>query len=145
MTRARPAGITGTVITGTDLQEILEACKLAQRHVGYCWSTAGLHPHYASGWDDEVAGQIYALTARQEVAAIDECWLDFNRDFSAFEQREAAFSAQLTLAAELAMPIFFHCREVHARFAALLAPWLGKLPAAMVHCFTDTAKKLESC
>lgn len=49
VTRARPAGITGTVITGTDLQELLEACELAQRYAGYCWSTAGLHPHYASG------------------------------------------------------------------------------------------------
>jgi len=143
--RARAAGVTGLLITGTDLQESRAASELAQLDGGYCWSTAGVHPHYASGWDDEVAGQIYALAARPEVVAIGECGLDFNRNFSTPAQQEAAFSAQLALASELAMPVFLHCREAHARFAALLAPWLDKLPAAVVHCFTGTAEELKSC
>lgn len=133
--RARAAGVTGILITGTYLPESLEAGELTQRHAGYYWATAGVHPHYACGWNDEVAG----LAARHEVVAIGECGLDFNRNFSTPEQHEVAFSAQL------AMPVFLHCREAHARFAARLAPWLGKLPATVVHCFTGTAEELQSC
>ena len=79
--RARVAGVTGMLITGTDLAESREAAELAQQHAGYGWSTAGVHPHYASGWDEHTAEQIYALAACPEVAAIGECGLDFNRNF----------------------------------------------------------------
>ena len=143
--RARVAGVTGMLITGTDLAESREAAELAQQHAGYGWSTAGVHPHYASGWDEHTAEQIYALAACPEVAAIGECGPDFNRNFSTPAQQEAAFTAQLALAAELALPVFLHCRDAHARFAELLTPWLDKLPAAVVHCFTGTAEELTSC
>ncbi len=69
------------LITGTDLAESREAAELAQQHAGYGWSTAGVHPHYASGWDEHTAEQIYALAACPEVAAIGECGPDFNRNF----------------------------------------------------------------
>ncbi|MEQ4545602.1 MAG: TatD family hydrolase, partial [Pantoea agglomerans] len=77
--------------------------------------------------------------------AIGECGLDFNRNLSAHEQQEYAFDAQLALAAELNMPVFLHCREAHARFAAVLAPWLPKLPGAVIHCFTGTRDEMEAC
>jgi TatD DNase family protein len=143
--RARAAGVTGLLITGTDLPESQAASELAQQHAGFCWSTVGVHPHHASSWDHRAADQIRELASLTQVAAIGECGLDFNRNFSTPEQQEAAFSAQLALAAELAMPVFLHCRDAHARFAALLTPWLDKLPAAVVHCFTGTAEELESC
>ncbi|MGA9615587.1 MAG: TatD family hydrolase, partial [Serratia proteamaculans] len=109
--RARAAGVTGLLITGTDLQESRAASELAQQHANFCWSTAGVHPHHASSWDERVAEQICELAARPRVAAIGECGLDFNRNFSTPEQQEAAFSAQLALAAELSMPVFLHCRD----------------------------------
>jgi TatD DNase family protein len=43
------------------------------------------------------------------------------------------------------MPVFLHCREAHARFAAIVAPWLPKLPGAVIHCFTGTRDELEAC
>jgi len=64
--RARAAGVTGMLITGTDLAESREAAELAQQHAGYCWSTAGVHPHYASGWDEHAAEHI-----RQTIPAHD--------------------------------------------------------------------------
>ena len=143
--RARGAGVTGLLITGTDLQESQAACELAQQHPGYCWSTAGVHPHQASSWNEQVAERLRELVSQPQVVAMGECGLDFNRNFSTPEQQERAFSAQLALAAELEMPVFLHCRDAHARFAALLTPWLDKLPAAVVHCFTGTAEELESC
>ncbi|MDO6409078.1 MAG: 3'-5' ssDNA/RNA exonuclease TatD [Pantoea sp.] len=143
--RAREAGVTGLLITGTNALESQQAQRLAALHPGYCWSTAGVHPHHASAWSAETANTLRRLAESEQVVAIGECGLDFNRNFSAHDQQEYAFDAQLQLAAELQLPVFLHCREAHARFAAILQPWLPKLVGAVAHCFTGTREELESC
>lgn len=143
--RARQAGVTGMLITGTNALESQQACSLAQQHADYCWSTAGVHPHHASEWSGETAATLRRLAENDRVVAIGECGLDFNRNFSEPEQQAYAFEAQLALAAELSLPVFLHCREAHERFIAILAPWLPKLPGAVLHCFTGTREELEIC
>lgn len=143
--RAIAAGVTGMLITGTNARQSEAASWQAQQYGGYCWATAGVHPHDADSWSPAVEQQIRQLVQRAEVVAIGECGLDFNRNFSTPAQQEAAFSAQLALAAELNMPVFLHCREAHTRFSALLKPWLNKLPAAVAHCFTGNAEQLADC
>lgn len=143
--RARDAGVTGMLITGTNALESQQAQRLAEAQPGFCWSTAGVHPHHASEWSTEIASTLRRLAEKSEVVAIGECGLDFNRNLSAHEQQEYAFDAQLALAAELNMPVFLHCREAHARFAAVLEPWLPKLAGAVIHCFTGTRDELEAC
>lgn len=141
--RARSVGVNGMLLTGTSAEESLQAQRLAQRH--RCWSTAGVHPHDSSSWTPEVAEAIRALALMPEVVAIGECGLDFNRNFSTPAQQEQAFTAQLALAAELSLPVFMHCRDAHARFIALLDPWLEKLPGAVLHCFTGTREEMQDC
>ncbi|WP_338572054.1 3'-5' ssDNA/RNA exonuclease TatD [Erwinia billingiae] len=143
--RAKDAGITGLLITGTNALESQQAQSLAMRRPGYCWSTAGVHPHHASEWSGETAATLKRLAESPEVVAIGECGLDFNRNISEPEQQVYAFNAQLELAAELAMPVFLHCRDAHDRFLAVLTPWLPTLPGAVVHCFTGTREELEAC
>lgn len=145
VSRAKTAAVTGILITGTDIEESQAALELALAYPGYCWSTAGVHPHQASRWQIDVEQQIRSLAAHAVVVAIGECGLDFNRNFSTPAEQEIAFTAQLALAAELELPVFLHCRDAHERFITLLAPWLDKLPAAVVHCFTGTADELDSC
>ena len=145
VSRAKTAAVTGMLITGTDIEESQAALELALAYPGYCWSTAGVHPHQASRWQIDVEQQIRSLAAHAAVVAIGECGLDFNRNFSTPAEQEIAFTAQLALAAELELPVFLHCRDAHERFISLLAPWLDKLPAAVVHCFTGTADELDSC
>ncbi|VEI62442.1 Deoxyribonuclease TatD [Serratia fonticola] len=131
--RAKTAGVTGMLITGTNAQQSEAASHLARAHSGYCWSTAGVHPHDASSWNDEVAQHIHRLASQPFVAAIGECGLDFNRNFSTTAQQELAFNAQLALAAELNMPVFLHCRDAHARFVALLTlGWINCPPQSCI-------------
>lgn len=141
--RARAAGLSGMLITGTSVQESAEAQKMAADLPGFCWSTAGVHPHQASGWDERVESEIRQLAQLPQVVAIGECGLDFNRNFSPADQQEAAFTAQLALAKELQLPVFLHCRDAGERFAALLKPWLADLPGGVVHCFTGSQRELE--
>lgn len=141
--RARDAGLSGMLITGTSAAESVEARLLAAQYPQFCWSTAGVHPHQASSWSRETEEIIRRLATDPQVVAIGECGLDFNRNFSPADKQEAAFSAQLALAAELELPVFLHCRDAHRRFAELLTPWLNKLPGAVVHCFTGSEQELE--
>ena len=143
--RARDAGVEALILTGTDLAESAAAAELAQRWPGYAFSTAGVHPHDARHWDSQSAQALRELATQPQVVAIGECGLDFNRDFSPRPAQEAAFSAQLELAAELQRPVFLHCRDAHARFVALLEPWMSHLPGAVLHCFTGNGDELAEC
>ena len=142
--RAFEAGVSGMLLTGTNLQESQQAQQLASRYDN-CWSTAGVHPHDASHWRPETTDALRELAAQPEVVAIGECGLDFNRNYSTPQEQEHAFSAQLALAAELSLPVFMHCRDAHERFIALLTPWLDKLPGAVLHCFTGTREEAQAC
>lgn len=142
--RAFASGISGMLLTGTNLHESQQAQQLAQRH-RRCWSTAGVHPHDSSQWEAATAEAIFALARQPEVVAIGECGLDFNRNFSPVADQEAAFTAQLAIAAELSMPVFLHCRDAHERFLTLLTPWLDRLPGAVLHCFTGSQAEAEEC
>lgn len=142
--RAFSAGVKGLLLTGTNLHESQQAQQLA-RCYPHCWSTAGVHPHDSSQWQAATEEAIVALASQPEVVAIGECGLDFNRNFSTPQEQERAFDAQLRIAAELQMPVFMHCRDAHARFLAILEPWLDKLPGAVLHCFTGTRKEMQDC
>lgn len=96
--RARAAGVSNMLFTGTSLEESEKACAFARRYEG-CWSTAGVHPHDASTWNDESAARLCALAGEAQVMAIGECGLDFNRNFSTPAEQEHAFTEQLRLAA----------------------------------------------
>lgn len=142
--RAYAAGVSGMLLTGTNLYESQQAQRLATRYQN-CWSTAGVHPHDASHWQPETTNALRQLAQRPEVVAIGECGLDFNRNYSTPEDQERVFSAQLALAAELSLPVFMHCRDAHERFIALLTPWLDQLPGAVLHCFTGTWEEARAC
>ena len=145
MQRALAAGVEAVILTGTDLPGSAEAAALATHWPGQAFATAGIHPHDARHWNEQSAATLRQLASQPQVVAIGECGLDFNRDFSPRPDQEHAFSAQLALAAELGLPVFMHCRDAHARFVALLRPWLPRLRGAVLHCFTGTADELDEC
>ena len=143
--RAHAAGVTGLILTGTSLTESRAVAELAAERPGFCYATAGVHPHDAKTFDDTTLNELRELATQPQVVAIGECGLDFNRDFSPRPRQEAAFEAQLALAAELQLPVFMHCRDAHERFMAILSPWRDRLPAAVLHCFTGTEDELNDC
>ncbi len=140
--RARSAGVTTIVVTGTTVGESRAAAALAVAHEGL-FATTGVHPHHARDWSPEAAAALRALAREPRVVAIGECGLDFHRDHSPRPDQEACFVAQLELAAELGMPLFLHSREAHPRFAEIVR---AHRPArAVAHCFTGTREELHAC
>jgi len=138
--RARDAGLSRIVVTGSSLASSEAAAALALAYPGFLYGTAGLHPHHASEWQPELSATLMSLAQQPGVVAVGECGLDYFRDLSPRDDQRRAFTAQLDLAVELRKPVFLHQRDAHDDFVAILREYRPSLVDAVVHCFTDTAQ-----
>lgn len=140
--RAREQGVTQMVVTGASREGSHAALALAQAHAGTLYATAGVHPHHAIDYDAGTDAELRELAGHDAVRAVGEAGLDYHRNYSPRATQLAAFEKQLAIAMDLQMPIFLHQRDAHEDFLALLKSARDHLPAAVVHCFTDTRKAL---
>ncbi len=141
---ARPAaaGVTRMVLTGVDAAASRASADLAAARPGVLFATAGVHPHHATGWP-EAEAEIRALLTRPEVVAVGECGLDFDRNYAPPDAQIAAFRGQISLAIETSMPLFLHERAATEAMFAILDEFAGRLPPAVLHCFTGDRAALE--
>jgi TatD DNase family protein len=142
--RARAAGVTRMVVTGTSVSESADAAHLASLHPAMLRATAGVHPHHARDCDEHTLDALRALAAQPEIAAIGECGLDYDRNFSPPETQRRWFEAQVALAAELGMPLFLHEREATDDVLAVIRRYRDRVPAAVLHCFTGSEAALDA-
>ncbi|MFF2912049.1 TatD family hydrolase [Paenibacillus sp. NPDC057934] len=138
--RAVAKGVSPLIITGTSLRNSGEAARYAGRYPGKLYATAGVHPHDAKSCNEDTIAKLKELAALPQVAAIGECGLDYNRDFSPRDVQRKWFREQVNLAVELDMPLFLHEREAAADFKDILKE--QAIPKAVVHCFTGTQAEL---
>jgi TatD DNase family protein len=136
--RARAAGATALVCIGESLDAARRAGDLAARYPGFCFHTAGIHPHDAVGFDArrDLAG-IEAELARGAVA-VGECGLDYHYDHSPRERQREAFAAQLALAGEHARPVVVHTREAEDDTRGMLGAAGRAGILGVLHCFTGS-------
>jgi TatD DNase family protein len=140
LARARAAGVTNIIVTGTSVEESHAAAALAAQHELY--ATVGVHPHHARDCDAQTIPALRELTKHPRVVAIGECGLDFNRNYSPHPDQEKCFIAQLELGIELGKPLFLHSRDAHPRFAEILMHY--KPERAVAHCFTGGREELRA-
>jgi len=140
--RAREHGVSRMIVTGASREGSEHALALAHAHPDVLWATAGVHPHHAVDYDDATDVRLRVLAQDSAVRAVGETGLDYNRNYSPRDVQLAVFERQLAIAAELGKPLFLHQRDAHADFVALLRRWRDKVPAAVVHCFTDSREAL---
>jgi TatD DNase family protein len=134
--RARSAGVSTIIVTGTTVEESRKALEL-----GF-YATAGVHPHHARECGPETIPALRELAKNPRVVAIGECGLDFNRNYSPHPDQEQWFLAQAELGIELAKPLFLHSRDAHPRFSQLLRNL--KIEKAVAHCFTGGREELRA-
>ena len=140
--RAQLAGVTGLLLTGTDLDNSERSLELANQHPNLLCSTAGVHPHSAADWTKSTAATLRGLLAEPTCVAVGETGLDFNRNFSTPKQQQLAFEAQLEIAAETGKPLFLHERDAGVKMLEMLHTWRDSINGAVVHCFTGEKKTL---
>ncbi len=141
--RASEVGVTRLILTGSSENSNREALQLAKGRPGQLWSTAGVHPHHATDYNDDVHSSIQAMLDEPEVVAVGECGLDYFRNFSPAEAQCVAFERQLTLAEESGLPVFLHQRDAQKDFIDILRPRLPNLSRAVAHCFTGNETELR--
>jgi len=140
---AKAAGVTRLVVTGASDEGNQQALALAQQFPGQLYATAGVHPHHAGDYTDESDALIRELAQQDEVLAIGEAGLDYNRNYSPHPAQRAVFERQLQIAVDRQMPVFMHMRDAYNDFAAVLSDYRAEIPAAVAHCFTGSEAELE--
>jgi TatD DNase family protein len=151
---AAKAGAASLIITGVNEQSSREAARYAAAYNAahpegpVLYATAGVHPHDAKTCGSHTIPALRSLAAtfsgeeRKIIAAIGECGLDYNRDFSPRDVQRKWFERQMALAAELALPLFLHERDAFPDFAVILEANRRGIPSMAVHCFTGTEAEL---
>jgi len=136
------ANVNHIVVTGTSIEESKAAIKLAQDYPLQLSATSGIHPHDAKEWNTDTLDILNELIAHQEVKAVGETGLDFNRNYSPKAAQIVAFEQQIELAIQHNKPLFLHQRDAHDTLFQLLKNRRGYLPKVVIHCFTDNIKAL---
>ena len=136
LTRAVEAGVTVVINPGTDLESSRRAVGLTERYDNV-YAAIGVNPHDASTLDRQTLTELRQLVTHPKVVAIGEIGLDYYRDLSPRAQQRAAFEAQLTLAADLDLPVIIHQRESGTDVMAALRDWAeGGHPGCVLHAFS---------
>ncbi len=143
MQRATQAGVERIIVTGSSDDSNIQAAELAEKSPGVLFSTAGVHPHHASHYNDDSDALIRSLILKDVVVAVGECGLDYYRDLSPREAQLDAFQRQLEIARDSGLPVFLHQRDAHDDFVAILKPLLPDISHAVAHCFTGDGEALR--
>ena len=139
---AAAVGVSRMVLTGASAQGSQDALALARQYPGKMYATAGMHPHHAADYSDDVHSLFQQLHSETEVVAVGECGLDYFRNFSPVDAQRDAFRRQLELAEESQLPVFLHQRDAHEDFLKILQPTMNSISRAVAHCFTGTEEEL---
>src|SRR6476469_4029332 len=109
--RARQTGASALLCIGESLDAARRARALAEAHPGFCFHTAGVHPHDAAGFDPARALADSREGVELGAVAIGECGLGYRYVRSPAQQQPPAFAAQHALARELRRAVVVHTRE----------------------------------
>ncbi len=141
--RAHEAGVVQMVVTGASKDGSTAALELARQYPGKLFSTAGVHPHRASDFDDETEQLLRDLSQNTGVVAIGETGLDYFRDFSPRDVQRDVFQRQLQIGIDTGLPLFLHMRDAHGDFHAMLREVRDRISRVVVHCFTGIREELH--
>ena len=132
--RAWSSGVAHIVVIGESPAASDRALALAAAEDRLS-TTAGIHPHDASGWSPAAAGWLRERLRNPRVVAAGEMGLDYHYDHSPRAEQRAAFEAQLALVGEAGKPAVIHAREADEDVADVLSNQPGVI--AILHSFSS--------
>ncbi len=164
LANARAAGLTAILAIGIGQgpETMHRALEIAEAHTSPelpLFASAGIHPQEAHQATPEALGRLAALAANQRVIAVGEIGLDYyHLDNPDIEVQQAAFVAQMKIAADAGKPILIHCRtsalatpDAKARFGLADAfadlmrlideHWTPAGLPGVMHCFSGSPEE----
>lgn len=122
ITEAVEAGLVRMLNPGIDVASSQAAIQLAQDN-DRVYAAVGVHPNNSTTWEASTLPALLDMAAHAKVVAIGEIGLDYYRDRAPRYVQEQVFHHQLTLAAELALPVIIHNREATDDILRMLTTW----------------------
>lgn len=105
---------------------------------------AGVHPHNAKDYDDEVErALVERLRTDGRVSAVGEIGLDYHYDLSPRDVQRDVFRRQLALAREAGLPVALHVREAHDDAFAILQQEGFPEAGTLLHCYNLGPDELQ--
>ncbi len=142
MERAAIVGVDRVVNICTDRTTLTEGLKLGQRYLQLVHAGATT-PHDVEK-EGEADFPVFEEAARSQLlVAVGETGLDYHYEHSNREIQKKFLKKYLKLAAEVHLPVIFHCREAFADLFAIVDDHYPEGAPAILHCFTGTVPEAE--
>ncbi len=110
LTRAEQAGVGRILIPGLTGTSSQDAVLLAESQA-ILFAAVGVHPNDARTWNTQTRKALKQLASSRKVVSIGEIGLDYYRERAHRELQQHVLGEQLSLAAELRLPVILHLRE----------------------------------
>lgn len=137
LARAKECGVHHVVTIGIDLPSSRKAVQLAKSYSSIS-ATVGVHPHDVDNVKTTTYQSIGDLVEqnRQHIVGYGEIGLDYVKKYSAIENQQKHFRAQLALATELNLPVIIHDREAHDDTLQIIKDVGLPKAGGIMHCFS---------
>jgi len=129
VSRARDAGVIRILNPGIDVESSRAAVEIAET-TPEVFAACGVHPNDALTWKADTLDELRKLAGHEKIVAIGEIGLDYYRDRTPEDVQKLVFRSQLTLAAELGLPVIIHNRQASEDIMDMLAVWHQELIAS---------------
>jgi len=141
--RAKEANLEAIIDIALDDAAIKKTLRMAEEYPGYVFTAAGLHPHDASEWTDDIPDKLRALAKEKKIVAIGEMGLDYHYKLSPLEKQQEVFRKFLRLCQELDLPAVIHSRDASKDTLTIIHEEnQGKLKGVL-HCFSGDMELAE--
>lgn len=109
------------------------------------YTTIGIHPHNAQNVTDNTWRELEEYILKNNVVAVGECGLDYNRMFSPKNVQIATFKKQIELANKYKKPLYLHERDAGEDMIQILREAKEKYPdlTGVIHCFTGDKATMQ--
>lgn len=140
--KARMAGIRYLLAVAANYEEGKVARQFSSLN-DECWFSAGVHPHEASSFADDIS-MFDEFIEEPKLAALGEVGLDYFYENSGRDVQVKVFSAFCELALKHNLPLIVHCRDKDDGETAyndayqILAVFSKRGGRFVLHCFTGT-------
>jgi TatD DNase family protein len=118
--------------------ELSEAAVELAAERPFLRATAGIHPHDAKTYNDDIERRIVALIERRAIAAVGETGLDYYYEHSPRDVQRRSLARQLVLARDHELPVVLHCRDAEDDLREVLESERTGEVRGVVHCFTGS-------
>ena len=142
LARARMANVDQILNICTDRFTLQSGIDLASQEKGI-YNAGATTPHDVEKEGAETFPFFEAAARKGQLIAIGETGLDYHYTHSNRKTQQEFLVKYLHLAAELNLPIIFHCREAFDDLFAIVDLEYPKKNRAILHCFTGTMEEAE--